>query len=87
MAELWSKLESLEPLSEIAQMDWCEASQAQLSEWERKRITNSFPEPKETLGRYKFFDPDEVRRWYILYRKATKNMGRGAEINGRIGNG
>lgn len=74
--------ESWEPLSEIAQFDWFEASLSQLTEWERKREANGFPEPKETIGRYKFFDPAEVKKWYILYRKATKNMGRGAEING-----
>lgn len=74
--------ETLEPLSEIAQMAWCDVSSHQLSEWARKE-GNGFPEPKETLGRYKFYDPEEVKRWYILYRKATRNMGRGRELNGQ----
>lgn len=74
--------EHLEPLSEIAQMEWFKHSELQLKEWARKRILNDFPQPKETLGRFHFYDPEEVRKWYTLYIKATKNMGRGAEING-----
>lgn len=73
--------EHLEPLHEIAQLAWCEVSEKQLIEWAHKRIKNGFPEPQEVVGRYKFYDPEAVKKWYILYRKATKRMGRGDELN------
>lgn len=64
--------ENLEPLSEIAQMDWFKASKTQLEEWARKRDKNSFPAPKETLGRYNFYDVDEVKKWYTLWTKVNR---------------
>lgn len=69
-----------EPLSEIAER-LEGVSLRQLSNWESKRDKNGFPEPKDVIGRFKFFDVDEVMRWVHLWRKATKNMGRGKELN------
>lgn len=74
--------ESWEPLFEIADM-LPGVSRDQLVEWERKRKTNGFPEPKHTQGRWKFFDPAEVKKWVHLHKKATRNLGRGREINGK----
>jgi len=75
--------ESWEPLFEIADM-LPGVSHSQLMEWESKRARgNDFPEPKATQGRFKFYDPAEVKRWVHLHRKATKRMGRGAQINGK----
>lgn len=73
--------EAWEPLFEIAQFDWCEVSEKQLVEWASKSESNGFPEPEEVMGRYKFYDPEKVKKWYILYRKATKRMGRGEALN------
>lgn len=75
--------EHLEPLSEIAELSWFDHSLKQLTEWAHKSSKNGFPQPHEVIGRYKFYDPEEVKKWYILYRKATKHMGRGAELNGK----
>lgn len=36
-----------------------------------------FPEHKEQLGKYKFYDIEEVERWHELWHKATKNVGKG----------
>jgi hypothetical protein len=64
------------PLREIAEREWA-PSLKQLAEWARKRDTTGFPEPKETLGRYHFYDLGEVQRWVTLWRRATGNMGSG----------
>lgn len=69
------------PLTELAELDWA-PSLRQLQEWSRKRETNSFPEPKETLGKYHFYDPSEVKRWCHLWQKVTKNMGN-SNLNSR----
>jgi len=72
-----------EPLSEIQQLIWFEHSLDQLEEWARRRKRNGFPEPKRTLGRYNFFDVDEVKEWYTLWCKRIKNLGRGTDLNGK----
>lgn len=55
----------------------------QLNQWELKRDKNGFPEPKETLGRFKLFDIAEVQRWHVLYSRATDGMNNGDRLNGR----
>lgn len=48
----------------------------------RKRSSNGFPEPKETLGRYDFYSLKEVKHWYSLYQKIIQNMNQGRRLNG-----
>jgi hypothetical protein len=51
-------------------------SYSQLERWADKDRKIDFPEPVETLGRYRFYDKDQVIRWVILWTKLNKNMGR-----------
>ena len=76
-----AEYDSWEPLAEIVNY-LPGVSLRQLTRWEERRETNGFPQPKETLGRYKFFDPEEIIKWWTLWTKATKNMRRGAKLNG-----
>ena len=56
--------------------------QRQLYEWARRRSSTGFPMPQHTVGRYHLYSYQEVADWYILWQKATSNMGRGAALNG-----
>jgi hypothetical protein len=47
----------------------------QLEEWQKKSRKNDFPEPVRTLGRFRFYNYDEVIEWITLWRRATKLMG------------
>jgi DNA-binding transcriptional MerR regulator len=53
----------------------------QLTEWERHRDKNDFPDPVRSMGRYRLFNESEVIEWVILWRRATKNLGNGKRIN------
>ena len=72
--------DNLMPIGDIP--DYLPVSHRQLTRWSNEGRDNGFPEPAETLGRFKLYDIYEVDRWLTLYRKVTKNMGRGEELNG-----
>lgn len=75
--------ESWEQLREIAGM-LPGVSYGQLTNWESRRPSNGFPEPTQVQGRYKFYDPAEIKKWVFLHRKATKNWrGQGERLNGK----
>ena len=77
----WQEYHSWEPLFEIADMI-PGITYKQLSEWEKRRKTNGFPEPKQVQGRHRFYDPEEIKRWVHLHLKVTKNMiGNGQRLN------
>lgn len=59
-----------------------EVTPNQLYRWSEPERDNGFPEVKEVIGRYRLYDRNEVLRWVVLYKKATKNLGRGRELNG-----
>lgn len=40
------------------------------------RKGNNFPEHKRQIGQSKFYDEDEVREWYTLYKRINTNRGR-----------
>ncbi len=68
-----SELENLWTLTRIAEE--LDVSLRQLYRWEERRDKIGFPEPQRTLGRFKFFDVEEVREWIFLWRRATAGMG------------
>jgi hypothetical protein len=58
-------------------------SLTQLQEWARKADKNNFPLPERTIGRFNFYKYEAVRDWVILWRRATKGMGRKDLNNGK----
>lgn len=48
----------------------------QLNRWSETGRNNGFPEPKETLGKYRLYDRDEVIKWVYLWTKVNKGLGR-----------
>jgi transposase len=75
------ELDDLWPLSQLAE-DF-NVSERQITNWAHKRDKNGFPEPKKSLGRYHLYSYQEVREWFILYKRVTARMGRGKELNER----
>jgi len=78
-------LNEIMPLSDC--VFWLEqsginVSERQLWRWAEEKRDNGFPAPAETLGKYKLWDVYDVHRWVVLWRKVSRNMGRGAELNG-----
>lgn len=76
------KLQSLKEIAALPFIIDMGVSERQLWEWSRKSDKNGFPEPHRILGRFKFYHVDEVEDWIILWQRATRNMGRGQELNG-----
>lgn len=59
-------------------------SLSQLETWAEKHEKNEFPLPAKTIGRFKFYDIEEVTEWVILWHRATRHMGnrKGLKNNG-----
>lgn len=75
-----SDYDNIMPLADIAEyIDGISARQ--LLRWAEKGRSNGFPGPKETLGKYKLYDRDEVLKWVFLWKKVNKRLGRGKELN------
>lgn len=71
--DIEEQVEHIMPLKDVA--EYTHASYRQLSEWERRRSSTGFPDPKEKLGKYKLYDVHDILRWEALWKKATKNTG------------
>lgn len=49
---------------------------SQLNRWSEPGRGVGFPSPKQTIGRYRLYDRDEVIKWVYLWQKVNKNLGR-----------
>lgn len=81
------ELDSLWPLRDVAERlnkefgdDFVQLHNLQV--WEERRNKNDFPTPKRKIGRFNFYDYDQVREWVILWKRATGRMGNPG-LNGR----
>lgn len=46
-----------------------------LQRWAEPNRRIGFPAPKTSLGRYLLYDKTEVKEWYFLWQKVSKNLG------------
>lgn len=42
--------------------------------WAVRYRTNDFPQPAERVGRYNFYDPNQVLKWTRLWIKANRRL-------------
>lgn len=50
-----------------------------LNNWIKRRQQTGFPPERDRIGKYAFYDVREVKRWYALWTKATKNKTKGVK--------